>query len=309
MGKGAIILGQQNMDSEPEPELEPEPEPELELQREQPAARDCLQLKPEPGWQVAGGQGPGLQQWRRCHNCGEFGHLRSQCTFVGSCEKGRAARKQDRGFRHKQAGLDTDKPSLPAWLPAAGDPVAQAIKQGTQRARKDLAHAAREHFGAAIDHIAGCLPQYLQPVDESERAVLNGALRVALRSGVHCRFDNDAGLAAYTHERLKARCMYLHALLLSEDPHCTVVRQLLLPPPSGTNHAAPSVSVLSIGGGPGYDDVALRIVVDFLSRCNGVDSCACGPIVSTTVLDLYKNWAAPVAAVVSANLPSGTRRR
>ncbi len=131
---------------------------------------------------------------------------------------------------------------------------------------------------------------------------LNDALNTALRTGRPADFSDFRELAIYTVHyfsmcsqitititisitiiiiiiiisvlfvkigRLQTRCRYLYKTLLSKSPACTHARRFLLPTIAELNydHRSPAktVKVCSIGGGPGFDHVAVSIAAAFLA--------------------------------------------
>jgi hypothetical protein len=183
--------------------------------------------------------------------------------------------------------------------------------------------------------------------DDVAGAALTCALGAALRDGKPANFSDEHALRCYTRERLPARCRYLYTLLLCDDPLCAAARQLLLPPPlpppppseGALPPSTPAVTVLSIGGGPGFDDLAMRLLAAFLASmpcgggeggggsssgdgegCDGgTDGVRASPPpgapkalpvpvpVRTVVLDLFDQaWDAAAQAVTSAADRTGT---
>jgi hypothetical protein len=237
----------------------------------------------------------------------------------------RTARKQ----RRKQQQRQSEQPPKPrecariarAWLAersaadeCGGDPVALAVSCGTKQLQRDLAAAAKAHFDRGIEHIAaelarGAAAGTASSAREADSAgeALASALRGALRDGVPPDFGDAAALTAYTQERLQARCRYLYTLLLCEDEVCSAARQqLLLPQPAdgascGTTQRP--LSVLSIGGGPAFDDVALRLLASFLASmpCGKTREHARPVQICTVVLDLNEaEWTTAARAVAAA---------
>ena len=112
-------------------------------------------------------------------------------------------------------------------------------------------------------------------------------------------------LKVYAVEKLNARCRYLHHLLFGEDQFSSKVRSLLLPLSSiesldeaydaendgGTNGQDAGVNVVSLGGGPGFDHVALCIVSKFLHDIQPDQKVLRPRVINTKVFDLYdKEW-------------------
>lgn len=178
---------------------------------------------------------------------------------------------------------------------------------GSKQLQRDLAAAAKLHFDRGIRFIAAELARSGDDARSPEDYVSAGealasALRGALRDGVPPDFSDAAGLTSYTQERLQARCRYLYTLLLCEDEVCSAARSQLLLPPRADQHRP--LSVLSIGGGPAFDDVALRLLASFLAAmpCGESSTAGLPPVqISTVVLDLYEEeWTAAAKAVATA---------
>ena len=261
-----------------EPEPEPEPECRLACYRcgaPGHARQDCP--NPENPMAVAA-----LKQFRQARK-----QRRKQQRRAAQAQEGSVPNKQ-----RDRAG------KIRAWLsvsaPCGSDPIATVLAQGSKRQQLDLAAASRAYFLAGIRKIAAELARRVGGVgDEGAQAsagkALTQALGVALKDGAPADFSDEVALAAYTRKRLSSRCCYLYTLLMCDDALCSAARALLLPSPvaiatnsgtstSGTTPAtidsnsrpmrkpadAPLI-VLSIGGGPAFDDVALRLAASFLA--------------------------------------------
>jgi hypothetical protein len=285
------------LEPEEEPEQEPEPEPE-------PEQRKVV-----------------------CYCCGQCGHVRLDCpnpenpSAVAALKEFRTARKQRRNEQRRHSAKQPKQRESARiardWLAGRGpdqcksDPVALVVSHGTKQLQRDLAAAAKEHFDRGITHVAAELARGSASSAEEHGGAggaLATALRGALREGIPPDFGDAAALTAYTRERLEARCRYLYTLLLCEDEICTAARQqLLLPTPSTgasvANQRRP-LSVLSIGGGPAFDHVALRLLASFLASVPPGDvgqSTTCPVEVCTAVLDLNETeWSAAAKAVAAA---------
>ena len=170
-----------------------------------------------------------------------------------------------------------------------------------------LQNAAWDHFCAGMAVIeaevavdAATSSKASTCTEAAAEASMTRQLQKAVDSGQHADFTNPRELMAYTRSRIKTRVRYLHALLMVDDPICAAARRLLLPSPTPT-----PTRVLSIGGGPGFDDVALRLLAGFLQTggcgTKDADLDITVPSIRTLVLDLFeRDWAPAVAAVVEA---------
>lgn len=279
---------------------EPEPEPGPELEPE-----------PDPNRVVL------------CYKCGETGHVRDECTNdenpdrVAELKAFRTARKQRQKEQQQAEGKQPKERDCAGvartWLaeqpPAcSSDPVGLVTGCGSKQLQRDLAAAAKLHFDRGIHHIVAqlaCSGGDARSPEEYSSAgeALASALRGALRDGIPPDFSDAAGLTSYTQERLQARCRYLYTLLLCEDEVCSAARSELLLPRADQKQRRP-LSVLSIGGGPAFDDVALRLLASFLAGMPCGENAAAGlpPVqISTVVLDLFEEeWTAAAKAVATA---------
>jgi len=134
---------------------------------------------------------------------------------------------------------------------------------------------------------------------ESESDVRNDE-----RDGARARQDeHDAGrcIRIYAVEKLQARCRQLHHLVFNDDAVSGRVRSLLLPLPlssllsSGNNDNActsdKGINVISLGGGPGYDHVALCLAAKFLHDVQPQRHMMRSRRITTQIFDLFdRDW-------------------
>lgn len=160
--------------------------------------------------------------------------------------------------------------------------------------RKSMFHSYREVFDQTMQQLETRYKQYtLLPIDTTEMADSTSSccwqtiLTQAVKDGTPAIFSDYKSLQAYTLEKLAPRCRQLHHLILDHDnPFAKSIRALLLPkkafhrrrrrrrPCDGVSHdtkqtetKSPAVvSVCSIGGGPGYDHIAICMVAQFLHQ-------------------------------------------
>jgi hypothetical protein len=102
-------------------------------------------------------------------------------------------------------------------------------------------------------------------------------------------------------EKLQARCRQLHHLIFSDDVLAGRVRsQFLLPlcQSDGDFHDG-VVNVISLGGGPGYDHVALCLAAKFLCDIQPLRNMLETRVIRTRVYDLFDDDWAPVMAALA----------
>jgi hypothetical protein len=204
--------------------------------------------------------------------------------------------------------------------------------------RRDVRRSYRHGFNTAMDVIRPLLAERLGvSADDEAASEWAGELTRAVREGVPADFsargddgandgasdgasDGEGGggepggtcLKVYAVEKLSARCRQLHHLLFDDNAICGRAREMLLPRPSDPGRAPDPVRVVSLGGGPGYDHVALCLVARYLLLAQPF-RWAGGPAlrartVATEVFDLYDEAWAPVAAAVAGACRDGIGR-
>lgn len=147
---------------------------------------------------------------------------------------------------------------------------------------------ARERFEASLARFEDGLVARLGGVVLSEQdaahQALSQELSASLVHGQRPRFENRGALLGYTRRRLKPRCRALFETILAEDSRC-VLRRLLRRVDAGP------LCIASIGGGPGFDGVALLATLEAL-----LGRAAC---VECTVFDLSEQWSESVEKVAA----------
>ena len=170
--------------------------------------------------------------------------------------------------------------------------------------------AYRSEFNRIIDKIRYMLAARLDVTsNDIKSSTWQGELKRAVILGSPADFSySEVGLClkVYAIEKLQARCRQLHHLLFNDDKVCSRVRSLLVPLPT----TAPTVSanyndnididdsvtgntvnVISLGGGPGYDHVALTLVAKFLHDIQPHRTILRRRCIRTRVFDLFdKDW-------------------
>ena len=117
-------------------------------------------------------------------------------------------------------------------------------------------------------------------------------------------------IKVYTVGKLNARCRQLHHLMFNDDDddvYSTKVRSLLLPvvvplstsaTGNNNNNGCTAVNIISLGGGPGYDHVALCLLAKFLHDIQPTTTNTTTRLkqtcIQTKVFDLYDNDWRPI---------------
>jgi hypothetical protein len=208
--------------------------------------------------------------------------------------------------------------------------------RNTKRGKHDFHMSAKTHLQTLHSKMLASLRQSFS-LKESHVCTKSGnrsldlALGKALSEGSPAEFTHSQELCLYTTYRLAARSQYLFMLLLSELSVCAAARQLLLPvvndvtcgtcddksietketvsfevvsPPHKRTAKHPTatpptpVRVCAIGGGPGFEHVALCSVASYLARVQGVENISPPPI-HTTLYDLYADHWRPKMKVLN----------
>ena len=113
------------------------------------------------------------------------------------------------------------------------------------------------------------------------------SLNDAVKNGTPADFSHHIKNRIYTVEKIISRTRYLHYLIMDRNPVSNSVRQLLY-----RKMQQEQISVISIGGGPAFDHIAIWIVILFMRSMNDElkeKSKAC--TVKTQIFDLYLEWA------------------
>lgn len=112
------------------------------------------------------------------------------------------------------------------------------------------------------------------------------SLNSAVKTGIPADFSSAIKNRIYTIEKVTSRPRYLFHLLMDSNPVSNAVRSMLL-----GNREQCCINIYSIGGGPGFDHIAIWLVILFLRNVNHrmakSDQPAC---IRTKVFDLYNEW-------------------
>ena len=193
----------------------------------------------------------------------------------------------------------------------------------------DYHHAHREQFESKILRIREILrtklyphaSQTVHPDPPPSEAPQNwlAELTNAVKSGNPADFSNRdpcLELRSYTMEKIITRCRYLHHLILEgsgcgrgrepgPDGVSSRIRRLLLPPPPTgpcNEHGENRVTrICSIGGGPGFDHVAISLAAHLLHLVQPIPQNHRTRSIVTQVFDLYSaDWEPIVTALGEA---------
>lgn len=172
----------------------------------------------------------------------------------------------------------------------------------------DVDKAHREVFDSYIQDMRVLLGSSLGVTPEDEAAsTWHEKLSEAVNLGRPADFSSKSGgeLSVYAVEKFQARCRQLYHLLF--DNNCDIsakLRSLLLPSaqPDGSNNNGDDkvkpINVVSLGGGPGYDHVALCIAAKFFHRAQPNSREFEVRHVRTQVFDLFDNDWEPVMSTL-----------
>lgn len=269
---------------------------------------------------------------RPCFHCGREGHTASQCTAgalgpagLEAFERFRARRKElrlERGGRllRRDGGVDwrarrravaewvveaTRRGGAPAGDGVGVDPV---LASRCPAAGKALRHCYHPEFVRFADKLHGRFRVKVgagQDPDSSSSAIdWTFALNRAVKEGKPADFSDGPSLRSYAVEKLIPRCRYLHHLILDDNDISARLRGELVVPSTLADRGRP-LSVCSVGGGPGFDHIAIMIAGRFLRNVSA-QACTLSTNfkparcrrIETVIFDLYwQNWAPVVAAL------------
>ena len=172
------------------------------------------------------------------------------------------------------------------------DPVMH-MKQtrNTKRGKHDLHMASITYLETLHADLIPYLQQSFNLTTQStntKEGTLDFDLSRALNEGTHATFDDPHELALYTTYRLAARTRHLYTILLSDLDVCNQARNLLLPTITDNTAKSTATRVCAIGGGPGFEHVALCSVAAFMASIQGVTGASLTPPpIHTSLYDLY----------------------
>ena len=114
-------------------------------------------------------------------------------------------------------------------------------------------------------------------------------LNNAVKKGEPADFSNEQKNRIYTVQKLDTRTRYLYLLMMDDNVIADRLRQMLLDKLHQGLDGSMNLNVCSIGGGPGYEHVAVWIVLLFLMNMNKTIEVP-NVKVNTTVFDLFGEW-------------------
>lgn len=218
---------------------------------------------------------------RRCFVCGGGGHRDFDCTLEtrtaagveaeAAFSAGIAAYQTKKGPRDARRAV---RAALVAY--ETGDRLTYLAEHASKRALRALRVLSSQTFEEMADVVTDSVARAFDITQgqAKEKTPLDADLGRAVCEGTPAAFSHAGHLASYTVGRLRCRARYLFKLLTSEVPEAAAARALL---------SAPAVRVASLGGGPGFDHVALEAAAALVAALGGVDPAR----VHTTIFDLY----------------------
>ena len=114
-------------------------------------------------------------------------------------------------------------------------------------------------------------------------------LNQAVKKGKPADFSNEKKNRMYTVQKLDTRTRYLYLLMMDDNIIADRLRQMLLDKLQQGLDGSMNLNIGSIGGGPGYEYVAMWIVLLFLVNMNKTVEVP-NVKVNTTVFDLFGEW-------------------
>ena len=177
----------------------------------------------------------------------------------------------------------------------------------SKRCRRRFLQVARSHFDSLIAQVAQRVQGKLPHVDRRAHQELSQKLTTSLVDGETVLFDDPGALGDYTLRRLRPRCRALLEVLLAQN--CTELVESLLKRLDLCRKEERDFHVASLGGGPGFDAIAMLAAMAALKEASQqepsanlwserfpTEDCA----VRCKVLDLAPAWAIALSAVSSA---------
>ena len=112
------------------------------------------------------------------------------------------------------------------------------------------------------------------------------SLNHAVKNGTPADFSNHIKNRIYTVEKVTSRTRYLHHLIMDWNPISNSIREILY-----DKIQRDHVSVMSIGGGPAFDHIAIWIIMLFLRNMNNQNRQNSKQwTIKTQIFDLYLEW-------------------
>lgn len=263
---------------------------------------------------------------RKCFNCGEQGHQIADCSWEGEqTSAGRIAfrdylieieeRRQQYSIKRpkQKRGKMHNNSQLRQWLrkhytdERIFDPISLilTIHSGHDSRKYDMVkkvhHSFREMFYDVIERTRerfNDLHGSNQTKKSEHNEIWQEALNQAVKLGQPADFSQARSNRVYADNKLIPRTRYLYYLMMDQQPICDKLRKALLPVMvdeiiSGTDN---EVAVCSIGGGPGYDHMAVVLVIWYLYKMQPLGNLSNPQTirpkqVRTEIFDLYdEDW-------------------
>ena len=177
----------------------------------------------------------------------------------------------------------------------------------SKRCRRRFLQVARSHFDSLIAQVAQRVQGKLPHVDRRAHQELSQKLSTSLVDGETVLFEDPGALGDYTLRRLRPRCRALFEVLLAQN--CTELVESLLKRLDLCRKEEREFRVASLGGGPGFDAIAMLAALAALKEASQqepsanlwserfpTEDCAdCA--VRCKVLDLAPAWTIALSAV------------
>ena len=175
----------------------------------------------------------------------------------------------------------------------------------SKRCRRRFLQVARTHFDSLILQIAQRVQEKLPEVDKYAHQELSKKLTTSLVDGETVLFEDPGALGEYTLKRLRPRCRALLEVLLAEN--CTSFFETLIKRVETACEEDRDLCVASLGGGPGFDAIALLASLAAVKEARQQEPSAtnatrqnCELGCRCKVFDLAPAWSSALSAVSEA---------
>jgi hypothetical protein len=234
--------------------------------------------------------------------------------------------------------LPSSSSSLSSSLPLDPLNLVYSSINPSKQSIHDLLSATRSYFSTHMNTLSASVSSSISDSSSCDHSLttesivennsisgtlLRMSLNEAVRDGTPADFSSESGITHYTLTRLETRCRYLYNLVTTDDETMAKVRELMLPQLTMPHSTSSTVEIASIGGGPGFDHVAMVFIQSFLTHVNaqvnaqvngGIvrepaedthpeSSLALTPkIINTTIYDLFSDDWLPLVATITNSL-------
>lgn len=175
----------------------------------------------------------------------------------------------------------------------------------SKRCRRRFLQVARTHFDSLILQIAQRVQEKLPDVDKYAHQELSKKLTTSLVDGETVLFEDPGALGEYTLKRLRPRCRALLEVLLAEN--CTSFFETLIKRVETACEEDRDLCVASLGGGPGFDAIALLASLAAVKEASQQEPSAtnatsqnCELGCRCKIFDLAPAWSSALSAVSEA---------